>query len=520
MDNDAAHHANIALHMYLSGNYVNLVDNGHDYLDKPHLHFWLAAVSYKLFGVNSFAYRFPSFLFTILGTWSVYKLGFFLYNKETGKLAALVVATAFGYILANTDVRMDAILTACVIFSTWQGIIFLYTKKLLPLVATALALALGFSTKGHIAILVPFIGLFIYIIQKKYWQKLFDAKWLLLVFLFFLFITPVVFCYYLQYDLHPEKTIRGQTSVSGVKFILWNQSLQRFKGDSFGGDGGNDYLFFIHSFLWAFAPWSILSFLSIFYRIKNHYLKKKEWLTAGTFLGMLLLITFAGFKLPHYLTIIFPVAAIITASFITSHHQYVKWAKVIFKIQLSIVLLIIVIIVAINIWAFPVQRYWVVLISVLLLALVFYYLLQNHHHNLSKLVYSSVSTMILLFFLLNTNFYPQLLTYQAGNELAKKIKGKIKPEEIYFWKDVYSSSFSFYTQSIRKELKPQEVEKNKLVWVVSDTTHINEIKNQFNVRQQLSHIDFEITKLDFKFLNPQTRLKACSRLFLLQLSKK
>ena len=56
MDNDAAHHANIALHMYLTGDYVNLVDQNGDYLDKPHLHFWLDAGSYHLFGVNEFAY--------------------------------------------------------------------------------------------------------------------------------------------------------------------------------------------------------------------------------------------------------------------------------------------------------------------------------------------------------------------------------------------------------------------------------------------------------------------------------
>ena len=66
MDNDSAHHANIALHMYLTGDYVSLVDHAGDYLDKPHLHFWLAAFSYKIFGVTSFAYKLPSFLFTIL----------------------------------------------------------------------------------------------------------------------------------------------------------------------------------------------------------------------------------------------------------------------------------------------------------------------------------------------------------------------------------------------------------------------------------------------------------------------
>ena len=52
MDNDSAHHANIALRMYLTGDYVSLVDHGKDYLDKPHFHFWLSAFSYNIFGVT------------------------------------------------------------------------------------------------------------------------------------------------------------------------------------------------------------------------------------------------------------------------------------------------------------------------------------------------------------------------------------------------------------------------------------------------------------------------------------
>lgn len=129
MDNDAAHHANIALHMYLTGDYVTLSDYGKDYLDKPHLHFWLCALSYKIFGVTTFAYKLPSFLFTLLGTYSTFRIGKALYDIEVGKLAALIVASAFAYILANNDVRMDAILTACIAYSTWQLVAFIQQKK-------------------------------------------------------------------------------------------------------------------------------------------------------------------------------------------------------------------------------------------------------------------------------------------------------------------------------------------------------------------------------------------------------
>ncbi|HEU4903069.1 MAG TPA: glycosyltransferase family 39 protein, partial [Flavisolibacter sp.] len=148
MDNDSAHHADIALRMYLTGDYVNLVDHGEDYLDKPHLHFWLSAWSYSVFGVTGFAYKFPSFLFTILGTYSTFRLGRSLYNAEVGRLAALMVASAFAYILANNDVRMDAILTASIIFATWQLVDWVNHKRLLNVVGAALGLALGFCTKG------------------------------------------------------------------------------------------------------------------------------------------------------------------------------------------------------------------------------------------------------------------------------------------------------------------------------------------------------------------------------------
>ena len=120
MDNDSGHHADIGLRMYLTGDYVNLIDHRGDYIDKPHFLFWTSALSYHIFGVTSFAYRFPSFLFTILGIYSIYRLAKELYDADTGKLAALIAGSSFCVILANNDVRMDAILTGAIAFATWQ----------------------------------------------------------------------------------------------------------------------------------------------------------------------------------------------------------------------------------------------------------------------------------------------------------------------------------------------------------------------------------------------------------------
>jgi 4-amino-4-deoxy-L-arabinose transferase-like glycosyltransferase len=521
MDNDSAHHADISLHMYLTGDYVSLVDHAGDYLDKPHLHFWLCAFSYKIFGVSTFAYKFPSLLFTILGTYSTYRLGKTLYNSEVGKLSALILASSFAYILANNDVRMDAILTACIAFATWQLVEFVQKNKLINIVGAALGLALGFSTKGHIAVFVPVVAIFFYILYLKDWKRLLNWKWLLLLILFAVFISPVVYCYYLQYNLHPEKVVRGKDHIDGVKFILLSQSVERFKGDSFGNDARHDYFFFLHSFLWAFAPWSILAYIAVGMRIKTLLQRKEEWLTAGVFIIILLIVSFSGFKLPHYLNIIFPTTAIMTAAFILSKKNNDKWIRAILIIQGSIVLLLLLLAAFINAWAFPVRSTWVIAGMILLLAVVFYFIKSKMYNTLQKVILVSVASIIFLFFLLNSNFYPQLLKYQGGNELAFATKGEISPANVYFWDNTYSSSYNFYTATLRKSFADSILQQKNPVWVLFDIRDEEKIKRSgYQLGERYTALDYEITKLDIKFINPAKRESQCTRMVIAELYKK
>jgi 4-amino-4-deoxy-L-arabinose transferase-like glycosyltransferase len=177
----------------------------------------------------------------------------------------------------------------------------------------------------------------------------------------------------LQYNLHPEKIVRGKDHINGVKFILINQSVERFSGEM-GKAAKNDYFFFIHSFLWAFAPWSILTYIAMSGRIKNFLRRKEEWMTTGVFIVVLLIVSFSGFKLPHYLNIVFPVSAVITASFIINKQNNPGWAKKILIIQYILVVLLLLVAAVINGWAFPPQKIWIVVVVVLLLACVFYFI--------------------------------------------------------------------------------------------------------------------------------------------------
>jgi len=514
LDNDSAHHGNIALHMYLTGDYVRLIDEGKDYLDKPHLHFWLAALSYHVFGVTSFAYKFPSFLFTIFGVYSVYRLGKSLYYREVGRLAALVMASAFAFILANNDVRMEAILTASIAFATWQFVDWVDKKSIINAIAAALGLALAFSTKGLIGVFVPAIGIFFYILYKKNWVSFYHWQLLLLVVSFFVFISPVLYCYYLQYDLHTEKIIRGKSGWSGVRFILWQQTFERYEGKSFGGAGNKDYFFFFHSFLWAFAPWSLIAYIAFFNRLRSFRSRKNEWLTAGTFLIMALMITFSGFKLPHYINIIFPSTAVLTSAYLIERANKQLTIRRLFVTQWLVCGLCVAAALAINLWAFPLQNLLVILVMALFIVASFF-VFRKLSSIFEKLVGLSVLTSVFIFYLLNSNFYPQLLTYQAGNELALATRGKVDPKTVYIWPLLYNPSFQFYSKELKKEFSDSVLKEDHPVWILTDRNSLHQLKEKnLQTLQQYSHRDYNIGTMTLPFINPATRKQTLDTLFL------
>jgi 4-amino-4-deoxy-L-arabinose transferase-like glycosyltransferase len=521
MDNDAAHHANIALHMHLSGDYVSLIDDGKDYLDKPHFHFWLCALSYKILGVTTFAYKLPSFLFSVVSVYATFRLGKALYNQQIGKLAALMLASSFAFILANNDVRMDAILTASIVFATWQLVAVVQDKKIINIILAPLGMAVAFCTKGHIGVIIPSVAIFFYMLYKQDYKLIFNWRWLLLVLLFLLFITPVVYCYYLQYNLHPEKIVRGRDHINGVQFILFGQSIERFNGENFGSANKNDYLFFIHSFLWAFAPWSILTFIAVVRRVMQWKQRQQEWLTTGSFLLLLLIVSFAGFKLPHYLNIIFPFTSIMVAAFVEEKRDSQSWVKKIYWLHIVVAFICLLLILAINVWIFPVFTAVTLIPIILLLAIVFYFFITPTLLPLQKAVALPVAVMVLLFFSLNNNFYTALLKYQAGNSLAAATRGKINPTDVYSWNHPYSFSYYFYTASFRKPFTDAMLQPGKKVWLIYDVKHEPEIlRSGYVLANKFETASYPVTRLTGSFLNPETRNAACSKMIIAELKRK
>src|SRR3990167_3539135 len=72
--NDAYFYAVISKTILIKNDWINLYYANSDWLDKPHLPFWLTALSFKIFGPSPFAYILPGFLFHVLGAYFTYQL--------------------------------------------------------------------------------------------------------------------------------------------------------------------------------------------------------------------------------------------------------------------------------------------------------------------------------------------------------------------------------------------------------------------------------------------------------------
>lgn len=528
LDSDAAHHANIALHMYQHDDFVNLVDKGNDYLDKPHLLFWVSAISYYIFGVTTFAYKLPSLLFSMAAVYATYKLGKRLYDAETGRLSALILAAAQAFILACMDVRMDAILTACIILAVWQLVESVTVKKWYNLVLAALFMGLGFSTKGLVGIIMPGVAIFFYLLFKRDWKQLFNGKWILLGLLTVIFMLPVIYCFYLQYDLHPEKNIRGMTHISGVKFILWGQNIERLEGKSWGG-GRRDYFFYLHTLLWAFLPWSILAYYAAGRRIKElwtsrlGYSSAKEGLTIGTILLIFILISGSRFQLPHYLNILFPYFSILVAAALIGlwREGAIKTVKILNGIQLFIVGLFIVLLSVLCGWLFPANNIFIILLALAVLAYLVISLLRKEAVA-AKLVTVSVACMAMANILLSGSFYPSILKYQGGSNLAYDVRDrKIDTAHLHYFY-AHSFAFDFYTKRLNPQASMEDIRDNKLpdAWLFTNHPGLDSLRGAGIVfADSIASDQYRLTRLKKTFLVPSTRAATLEKYYLVRLKK-
>ena len=498
MENDSAQFAVMAMQMAQENDYLYLFKNGVDYLDKPHMHYWLAAFSFEIFGYTPWAYRLPAFLSLILGAYALFRLGSLLRNHAYGSIAAFVFLSTQTMLLAAFDLRTDSVLVSFVAFSLWKLLVYTHSQRLVDIALAALAAGIAFSTKGMLAVVVIGISFLSYIYLQKSWKVLWSYKIVFGLIVFFLSLSPMLYAYYVQFDMHPEKVIRGVSERSGVQFILWDQSFERLSGTGHGKNS-NGFFFFFHSVLWVLLPYTVY-FLAQGFRFSIIALSiklKPIWFAFLALVPLFLLMSFSQFKLPHYLNVLMPLFALTIAQGIMSTSSGFVKRSIVFS---SVFLVEIYFIFSLGLMlVFDLNLLTAVFFFGLWMLLFYLQFSKKLSH-----FYLMLASALLFNALGLYHFYPKLLAYQSGTQLYSRIPTNAP---LYNYSDDYIWVLDFKRKKPSIPLSKKEIKiLPKASYVYVDQAHLMEFKLAHpSAIEHTSALHYRVTKLNFRFLNKSTR---------------
>lgn len=515
MEPDSALYSSIAKNMVLRSDWVNIYVRGVDWLDKPHLTFWLAAASFKVFGINAFAYKLPSFLFGLLGAGYIYKLAKDIYSEKTGLISALIFLSSLHILISTFDVRAEIYITTFTLAAIYH-----YYKahqgSFWHIVAGSFFAACAIMIKGIFVLIPVFGGFIIYWLLTNQWKQLLKPKWWIAIILIFIFIIPELYTLYIQFDLHPEKLVFGKTGVSGLKFFFWDSQFGRFFNNG-PIKGKGDISFFLHTTLWAFLPWSILFYTAVvnLFKKKNRVGLPAESIMIWTSAAItFLLFSLSKFQLPHYILIILPQFAIITALYIEKLEG--KSLKVFWYIQSVIVIILISAIAIIGIYSAFAGIFFTVYLTLPAIVTGLFKKI-NRETLLIRNVIGSVTVMLFLSLL----FYPSVLKYESGMEAGKWLKEKYPNAKasVLMYPDAYS--FDFYANGEPKyfwsyeDLDKSKNEKDLIIY--TPASELERLKTDYHAEVLKSFEYYHITKLTGKFINAKTRPQVLEQFYLVKI---
>jgi len=315
-DRDEGRNAEAGREMLETHNWVSPTFNYEPRFAKPVLVYWLMSLSYKSFGVDEFAARFPSAVFGL----GLILLQYLFLSRFCGALVglfgALMLLLNIQIIGLGRMVLTDSVLiflTTSSLFSFWLGFQGHDRERWWRWVFY-IGMALATLAKGPVGFLVPFVTIALYLTATKQWNRFWRTGAPVAGLL--LFVAIALPWYIIMWTLHgTEYTASAQANTVG-------RFLNPMEGHSFS------ILFYIPVLLLGFFPWS--GWLPYaWYEAYGNWRKARrsgqeesidstqqlEWFAAAWVLGAFIFFSLSSTRLPHYIAPLFPAAALLTASF-------------------------------------------------------------------------------------------------------------------------------------------------------------------------------------------------------------
>jgi 4-amino-4-deoxy-L-arabinose transferase-like glycosyltransferase len=330
IDRDEPRFAEASREMIERGNYIVPYFNNQLRLDKPPLTYWAQTLSYRIFGENDFAARFPSAIAAALTALVIFTWGTRLRGKELGLWAAIIFTLSLQTFIHAKAAVADMWLVLFVTLAHWSGWEILQRSPRnqgvaissppwaiwrSPFLVFYLSLALGFLAKGPIA-WTPLLTVAAMIISTRDWQLVRSFK-----FVHGILLTLAVIA---LWGIPALIQTHGKFFSVGIGRHVIGRSLATMEGH--GADSFGMYLlllpFYFVTVLVSFFPWSMkLPWLAQrLWRERRAGIadpgysanKIDAYLLTGTTI-IFIIFTLIKTKLPHYTLPAFPLLALLLA---------------------------------------------------------------------------------------------------------------------------------------------------------------------------------------------------------------
>jgi len=260
-DPTEARYAEIARIMAETGDWITpYFDYGVPFWGKPPLAFWAQALSFKIFGINEFAPRLPSWLVTITILGLIYRAICVAMDRSTALLACAIFFSCLLTYALSGAVLTDPYLTLSVTLSLIAFQLVVNKQPGLWGYGFFVGLAIGLLSKGPIAVVLIFgpIGLWL-LLDRKRWQVLKLLPW----------VTGIVVTLLLSLPWY----IAAELKTPGfLEYFIVGEHFYRFVDPGWNGDLYGSAHKHMKGFIWvlwlaASFPWGVIAVIAVIRRL-------------------------------------------------------------------------------------------------------------------------------------------------------------------------------------------------------------------------------------------------------------